>query len=329
MKKTILLFFCTCFVFSLFAQITFSKVTEGPVVTTPTDSRSVNFVDVNNDGWEDLFISNGPEDGQNNLLYINNGDGSFSAVASDPIVMDNSPSDGATFADADNDGDLDAFVVTWHGYINYYYQNNGNGTFTHLAEKLTANTSTYSETASWGDYDNDGLVDLFLTNSYVNLKNMLFKNLGNQNFSQITTGGPVTENAPSRSVQWVDYDLDGMLDLFVSNESNRKNNLFRNEGEGTFTKIEEGPVVLTSRASMSGSWADIDNDGDLDLFVANAGYFQQQNNQLFINQGNGTFIEQTDSEITTQGGCSYGSAFADIDNDGDQDSAGCQRLLQY
>lgn len=318
-KKLPVLFFYFFLTASINAQTSFTKITEGAMVTSPSDSRSVNFADVNNDGWEDIFISNGPEDGQHNMLYINNADGTFSELTEDDIVMDNSPSDGATFADADNDGDLDAFVVTWHGHINYYYQNNGNGTFTHLPDKLTANTTTYSETASWGDYNNDGLVDLFLTNSYVNLKNMLFQNLGNQNFSQITEGTPVTENAPSRSVQWVDYDGDGKMDLFVSNESNRKNSLFHNDGDGVFTKVEEGDIVATSRASMSGSWADVNNDGYLDLFVANAGYFQEQNNELFINQGDGTFTAVTQGDLVTQGGCSYGSAFADIDNDGDLD----------
>src|SRR4051794_37238704 len=95
---------------SIMAQ-TFTKVTTGPVVNTPGDSRSVNWVDVNNDGYADLFISNGPQGGQNNMLYLNNGIGGFIPVSTDTIVKDNQPSDGATWADCDNDGDLDCYVV--------------------------------------------------------------------------------------------------------------------------------------------------------------------------------------------------------------------------
>lgn len=319
MKKNLLLLLYLFMISSLSAQVSFTQITEGSLVTTLSDSRSVNFVDFDNDGWEDIFISNGPENGQNNMLYKNNGDGTFTSKTGDPIVLDFSPSDGATFADADNDGDIDAFVVTWHNHVNYYYQNNSDGTFTRLPNALTGNEGTYSETASWGDYNNDGLVDIIITNSYINLKNMLFENLGNQAFSQITSGIIATENAPSRSANWADYDGDGKTDLFVSNEGNRKNNLFHNDGEGAFTKVEGDPIVASSRSSMSGSWGDVNNDGFLDLFVANAGQYQEQNNQLYINQGNGTFLAAPSSDLTTEGGCSYGSAFADIDNDGDLD----------
>ena len=128
--KTILsltiLFFCL----QSFSQ-TFTKITSGDLVNTSSASRSANFVDVNGDGWDDIFISNGPSNGQNNMLYLNNQDGTFTTVTNDPIVQDNSGSDGASFADVDNDGDLDACVVTWHNQINYFYRNNGNGQFSH------------------------------------------------------------------------------------------------------------------------------------------------------------------------------------------------------
>lgn len=318
MNKFILPFCILAFSVTINAQVSFTKVTNGAIATTLSDSRSVNFVDVNLDGWEDLFISNGPEDGQNNFLYINNGNGQLLPLADDPIVQDFSPSDGATFADADNDGDLDAFVVTWHGHINYYYQNNGDGSFTHLEDVLTGNSESYSETASWGDYDQDGLVDIVLTNSYINLKNELYRNAGDQTFESITIEELTTNSRTSRSVNWVDYNGDGHMDIFVTNESNQKNELYTNNGDGNFTKVETGPVASSARGSMSSSWSDIDNDGDLDLLIANAGYFQEQNNQLFINMGNGTF-QSADDPLTTDGGCSYGSAFADIDNDGDED----------
>lgn len=319
MKKSLrLVIFLALGANSLCAQSLFTPITTGPVVTTPSDSRSVNWADVNGDGFEDLFISNGPSGGQNNSLFLNNGDGTFQAVTNDPIVQDGSPSDGATFADTDNDGDLDAFVVTWYGVINYFYRNNG-ATFTYIPDAVTGNIGTHSETAAWGDYDNDGFVDVYITNSDTDKRNMLYRNNGDDSFERITAGAWVTETDLSRCVNWVDYDNDGDSDLFVTNESNQANDLFRNDN-GTFTKIAAAPLTTSLRGSMSASWGDVDNDGDFDVVVANAGYFQAQNNQLFINN-NGNFTEVTGEPLVTDGGCSYGTAFGDVDNDGDLDLA--------
>lgn len=335
MKRTILHLLLSVFCAGFLQAQLLIPVTTGDIVSTPSDSRSCNFVDVNGDGWDDIFISNGPSGGQNNMLYLNNGDGTFTAVTNDPIVQDNSPSDGATFADVDNDGDLDAFVVTWYGVKNFFYRNKGDGTFDY--EETTANDGgTYSETANWGDYDNDGWLDLYITNSTdfatnapAIKRNLLYHNTGDGNFERITTGSPVTDAQISRSVQWTDYDNDGDVDLFISNEENQRNNLYRNDGEGVFTKITDLAFLLDAKSSTGSSWADVDNDGDLDLFIAN---FPNQNNQLFINEGNGTFREVTEGDLVSDGGCSFGSAFADFDNDGDLDlfvaNAFCTGTLQ-
>src|SRR5689334_15284601 len=103
----------------------FTKISVGPVVNTPGDSRSVNWIDVNADEYTDLFISNGPQGGQNNMLYLNDGSGGFISVTGDTIVNDYQPSDGATWADCDNDGDLDAYVVNWYNTRNMFYTNDG------------------------------------------------------------------------------------------------------------------------------------------------------------------------------------------------------------
>jgi enediyne biosynthesis protein E4 len=307
----------------------FQKITTGPHVTTPSDSRSVNFVDVNNDGWEDLFITNGPQAGAVNFLYLNDGTGNFTSLTGDPIVSDSKPFDGATFADFDNDGDLDAFAVTWYGVKNFLYAGNGDttgatGFFTYLGDAAPSQLGTYSETASWGDYDLDGDVDLYLTNSDGDKKNVLYRNdgatgTGGQNFTKMTdVGAAVTDANASRSVNWVDYDNDGDLDLYVSNESNQKDDLYQNDGNGSFVKITVGAPGQTNSSSMSSSWGDVDNDGDLDLFVANAGNSAAQNNQLFLNN-NGVFTAVTTGPLVTDGGCSFGSNFGDYDNDGDLD----------
>ena len=99
----------------------FTKITDGDIVNTLSDSRSCNWVDFNNDGWQDVQITNGKYPGENNMLYINNGDGTFETVVSGSIVSDLKPSDGATWADHDNDGDIDCFVVNWYGVDNLFY----------------------------------------------------------------------------------------------------------------------------------------------------------------------------------------------------------------
>ena len=317
--KTLFTFICIISCFPSFSQ-SFTKVTSGDIVNTPSASRSANFVDVNGDGWDDVFISNGPSSGQNNMLYLNNQNGTFSKVTNDPIVQDGSGSDGATFADVDNDGDLDACVVTWHNQINYFYRNQGNGEFLHEQNNIISGSGTYSETASWGDADNDGWLDLCITNSSGNTKNKYFQNNGAGDFGAISSGPHVNDQEISRSVDWIDYDLDGDLDLFVTNESNSKNSLYQNDGAGNFSKITTGPIVETIKTSAGSSWADIDNDGDFDLFVAN---WQSQSNDLFLNNGDGNFSAVGQGEIVSDNGCSFGSAFADADNDGDLDLYVC------
>lgn len=297
----------------------FTKITTGDIVTTPSDSRSINCVDVNGDGRDDLFISNGPRDGAKNMLYLNNGNGTFTTIADDAIVSDIAPFDGATFGDVDNDGDIDCIVVTWYGRPNYFYRNEGSGTFSSEFTTFPGMGNTYSESAAWGDYDRDGYLDLYLANSEGDKRNMLFHNKHDGTFERISEGVAVTDAYGSRGVSWVDYDGDGDADLYVANENNTANCLYRNEGNSTFTKITGNAIVSGARSSMSASWGDTDNDGDLDLVVANSGNFTPQNNQYFRNDGNGAFTEITDSPIATDGGCSFSSSFADYDNDGDLD----------
>jgi len=286
------------------------------ITTSVSSSRSANFIDVNNDGWDDIFFSNGLSSGEKNMLYINNGDGTFTTVTDDDIVEQAIRAVGASFADVDNDGDMDGFVVTWgSGGLprrNYFYRNNGNGTFTF--EPGVAPNLTYSETATWIDVNNDQLLDLYITNSAGLLRNLYFENQGDGTFLERNDLAITNESKPSRSVDWVDYDNDGDPDLFVTNEGNNKNTLYRNDGANSFTQITDLAIVQQNRNSMGSSWADVDNDGDFDLVVMN----YEQANQLFINE-NGLFTEITGSEIAAEITNSFGSTFGDVDNDGDLD----------
>jgi hypothetical protein len=293
----------------------FTKVTTGPLVTTNGDSRSVNWIDVNNDGFIDCMITNGPNGGQNNMLYINNGSGGFTAVSGDPIVMDGKPSDGATWADTDNDGDLDCFVANWYGNDNLFYLNNGSGVFVTNFGGGVILSGGFSETASWGDYDSDGKVDLFVTRSAGGNENMMFHNDGNNVFTEITTVDMATDLDESRCVNWTDVDDDGDLDLFITNEGGANEYLYKNNGGGAFVKSVIPPLVTAGGNTMSSSWADIDNDGDLDVFVAN----DQSENILYRNDGNFSFVKLASDTVSTTMGSSFSSAFSDIDNDGDLD----------
>lgn len=300
------------------AQI-FTKMTSGAIVNTPGDSRSVNWVDVNNDGLVDLFISNGKAGGQNNMLYMNQGGGNFTAVTDDPIVLDGKPSDGATFADCDNDGDLDAYVVNWYNEDNLFYTNDGLGNFTQVTNPIS-DSNGYSETAAWGDYDQDGWLDLYVTRSgptTATKRNQLYHNDAANAFTKILTGDAVTNAFTSRSVNWIDLDEDGLLDIFVTNEgnSNTNENLYRNDGGGNFTRITTGDLLNDGGKTMSSSWADYDNDGDLDVYLANDG----SNNALFRNDGNLVFTKMATDPVSNTNSHSFSSAWSDIDNDGDLD----------
>lgn len=301
----------------------FVHAPSGPVTTDGDDSRSANFVDVDNDGDLDLLITNGPQFGAYSNLYLNNGSGAFAKVVGDTLVTTIAAYDGATFGDYDNDGDEDCFIATWWNNPNYLFNSNGNGTFTRVTVGPMVTGGTYSETGSWADYDQDGHLDLYVCNSFgsvAQLQNSLFHNNGDGTFTKITTGPQSTDAFKSRIGAWADYDNDGDLDIFVANEGNVKNNLYRNEGNGTFTKITTGNIVNNLDDSFGASWGDIDNDNDLDLFVAN---HSGQNAELHRNNGDGTFTQITTGIVVTTPGYSVGSDFVDIDNDGDLDLYVC------
>src|SRR5437773_5816887 len=129
-----------------------------------------------------------------------------------------------------------------------------------------SNIHGFSTGCAWGDYDNDGYLDLFVPNN--NENNFLYHNNRDGTFTKITSGRIVTDGGNSFGAAWGDYDNDGFLDLFVANV-NQKNFLYRNNGDGTFTKITSGAIVNDVGYSWGAAWGDYDNDGFLDLFVAN------------------------------------------------------------
>ncbi len=260
----------------------FTKVTSGPVVQSGGNSRGCAWGDYDNDGSLDLFVAN--EQGQNNFLFHNNGDGTFARIASGSIVNDGGASYGCAWGDYDNDGYLDLFVANLN-QNNFLYHNNRDGTFTRINSGPIVSDGAASQGCAWGDYDNDGLLDLFVANR--NQRNFLYHNEGHGTFTAITNGPVVNDVGYSWSPAWIDYDNDGNLDLFVANGPGsgpgQNNFLYHNNGDGTFTRITAGSVANDGASSDGSAWGDYDNDGFLDLFVSN---LNDQNNLLYRNDGN-------------------------------------------
>jgi len=254
---------------------TFTKVTQGPWVTDSGAGVGAACADYDNDGYLDLFVANSGN--QNDFLYHNNGDGTVTKITTGPVPTSGGSSSGCAWADYDGDGDLD-LVVTMGGHPGqpiqnpFQFRNDGRGVFTRIQTGALANEGGNSGGIAWGDYDNDGDLDLFLTGGMGAGDNQdLFRNDGPDGFVRITEGAIVNDRGSSVSAAWGDYDNDGYLDLFVSNNSGLNNWLYHNEGDGTFSKVTEGAVVNDGGRSWGCAWADYDNDGDLDLFVVNGG----------------------------------------------------------
>lgn len=311
MKKLLVLFLSVS-TMNVAAQ-TFTRVTSGPLVSDLGGFLGASWGDYDGDGYVDLFVANNQ---RQNLLFHNDGNGTFTKVTAGEMLTDRAVSYSATWGDYDNDGHLDLFVAN-RGGGNFLYRNNG-VYFTRIKDGPIATDNLGSISASWGDYDNDGDLDLFVAN--VAAHNLLYQNNGNGTFTKITSGPIVTDRIVDSVVGlWGDYDNDGDLDLYVVNGwfALYQNFLYRNEGQGNFTKITTGRIVTDVEGSTGGSWGDYDNDGYLDLYVCNS--VNDAANSLYHNNGNGTFTKITAGEMVTDLGHSTGSSWVDYDNDGDLD----------
>ncbi len=279
------------------------------------DDWSTSWGDFDNDGFVDFFVTDYRADWPNRL-YRNQGDGTFDQVITGAIVTDLATSLASTWGDYDNDGDLDLFVSNNIGFKNFLYRNNGDATFTKILNDPIVNYDGYSHGVSWIDYDNDGFIDLFVTDYFSTRFNHLYHNNGDGTFTDANSLLPSLESSSSLGSAWADYDNDGFIDLFVGNINNENNSLYKNTGNGGFIKITNGDIVNDGGNSVGASWGDYNNDGNIDLFVSNAG---NQDNFLYTNNGDGTFTKVTDGDIVNDGGHSHGSAWGDYDNDGDLD----------
>jgi enediyne biosynthesis protein E4 len=313
------------------------------------------FLDYDNDGWMDIYLVNSgkcdfydPSPPLRNALYRNNHDGTFTDVTEKAGVAAGGYGQGVAVGDYDADGFPDLYVTQYGRSI--LYHNNGNGTFTDVTEKAGVSAPGWSSSAVWFDYDNDGRLDLFvcqfvefsklkskdcragedalrgycIPHLYKPTPSWLFHNNGDGTFTDVSKlSGIAASLGKAWGVVATDINNDGLMDLFVANDT-VANFLFANRGKGRFEEIAAPADVAYSadgrpRSGMGLDSADFDNDGWMDLFVAN---IDHEVYSLYRNNHDETF---DDLALTSGIGgptrlmSGWGLKFFDYDNDGNPD----------
>ena len=351
---------------------TFSDVTQKAGLNDTAYGMGAAAADYDNDGFVDLYVTNYG----GNVLYHNNGNGTFTDVTAKARVAGPRWGTSAAWADVDGDGYLDLFVgqyaddrkdktlfcgdpatgvrdycppIMYDGTVSVLYRNNGNGTFTDITREAGLGKAVGKALGVlFLDIDLDGKPDLYIAND--EMMNFLFHNLGGGRFEDISvtsgTGFGLEGNPQgSMGVDAGDLDGDGLPDIVVANFEGEPNEYYHNLGSGVFEDLSLssgfGPPTLPY-VKFGLNLLDIDNDGDLDAFMANGHIFDRPKRQgtaaeqkplLLWNDGSGHFQSRGCGPAFDQAFVGRGSAVADYDNDGDPDiavsnSAGPLLLLQ-
>ncbi len=312
--------------------------------------------DYNNDGWLDLYVLSGrylegltnhsPPDPAHeratNVLYRNNGDGTFTDVTQAAGVSGEGFAMGVTAGDYDNDGFADLYVTNYNSAI--LYRNTGKGAFEDVTEKAGVNNSRWGVGAAFFDYDRDGLLDIFVGNylkfdpavqlhypaenfpgplDYEGDNDILYHNGGDGTFTEVAwEAGIVNPSGRAMGITVGDYDKDGWPDVYVANDT-MESYLYRNNGDGTFTNRAWEETVAFGQygeatSAMGPVFADYDNDGWPDLLVSDARY-----HRLYRNHGTERYFLDTTVEtglarISGQY-VGWGVGVFDYDNDGWKD----------
>lgn len=276
--------------------------------------NGVSFCDYNNDGWDDITTST--EDGLS-VKFFKNVNGVFTI---DPIVLPNLlyQTKQVNWVDFDNDGDKDIFVTSDVNY-NRLFENDGNMNFTDITEVAGFPTTTmFTYGASWGDINNDGLLDVFISNrdGTYTYTNKLYQNDGDGTFTDVTVSAGVDDSRLSFCSAFFDYNNDGWQDIYVSNDKYYTVNLlYENNGDGTFTDMSQASQTDLSIDAMTTTIGDFNNDGWFDIYVTNT----QEGNSLLKNNGDGTFTDIATTSGTSFESFGWGASFLDADNDKDLD----------
>jgi enediyne biosynthesis protein E4 len=308
------------------------------------------FLDYDNDGWQDILLINSTDWPRHqttksfSALYHNNQDGTFTDVTRAAGLAFEGYGLGCAAADYDNDGNVDVYITAVGA--NHLFRNLGNGKFADVTAKAGVADPGFSTSAVWFDYDNDGQLDLFVAHyiewsiqkdqyctldgknksyctpqAYKGESSTLFHNKGNGTFENVTQrAGLHDPSSKSLGIALLDYDNDGWLDLFVSNDT-EPNKLYHNNHNGTFTDEAVVAGVAygeagTVRAGMGTDAADYDNSGWQSLVIGN---FTNEGMALYHNDGSGLFTDVAGasgiSRMSVQS-LTFGSFFFDYDLDG-------------
>ncbi len=242
-------------------------------------AQNMNFMDINNDGWLDIFAC---DDNSYSKLWLNNGSGSFPAEANNTVINfditpgqtsntsnDDSGNYGSVWTDFDNDGDIDLYIAkcrqavssgTDARRIDVLFENN-NGTFTNTALSHGLGSGDQDWTSSFGDIDNDGDFDLFLTKH--NTTSRIYKNTGSGNFVSDAT---ITFGSMPMQSQFEDMDNDGFVDLIITGDNDHR--IYHNNGNGTFSDVTPANFVVSGNTALSFASGDLNHDGKIDLYFS-------------------------------------------------------------
>lgn len=331
MRAGILVTCCAGWAFGMFGQeyvdVAPAQGVDHLVVAPPLVDFGcgVSFHDFDGDGWDDLTFGHMND----SLIFYRNVEGNLVRMPS--FAPHTGETKQVLWADIDNDGDDDFLVTTFEGNVRLF-RNEGDWTFTDITESagfVEQDGKRYG--ASFGDYDRDGDLDLYIC-TYIydpepfafHKVNQLYRNEGDGTFTNVTIQAGVG-NGLQASFQsaWIDVDLDGWPDLYVINDFEGANALYRNNGDGTFTDMaEELGLALEGEHPMSISLSDFDLDGDVDIFITNTGIFPMVNNarsMLMVNQGDGTFAESSEDYGLNIFEWGWGAVWVDRENDGYHD----------
>ena len=318
-----------------------------------TSGAGCAFLDYDNDGWMDIYLVNSgkadfytPQKPLRNALYRNNRDGTFTDVTEKAGVGGGGYGMGVAVGDYNGDGFPDLYVTQFGR--NILYRNNGDGTFTDVTDRAGVGAAGWSSSAVWFDYDNDGRLDLFvcqfaefdaalgcgtdkdgvhhycIPRIFKPRPSWLFHNNGDGTFTDVSRESGIAEHlGKAWGVVAADLNGDGRMDLFVSNDT-VANSLFMNGGGGRFEETGFTAGVAYSedgraRSGMGVDAADFDDDGWMDLFVAN---IDEEIFSLYRNNHDGTFDDLAmplGVGMSTRWMSGWGLKFFDYDNDGELD----------
>jgi len=309
--------------------------------------------DYNNDGYTDILVLRGAWLGefgrQPNTLLRNNGDGTFTDVTVESGILSFHPTQAGVWADFNNDGWLDLFIANEtrdprFPHPSELFINNHDGTFTNVAKEAGCETLAFEKGVSSADYNNDGWQDIFISD--LNGKKILLKNKGVKSiipqFENATHEAGLDRDSTNTFPTWFwDYDNDGWPDIFMcgykfdgslaanvaaealnrSPDNVSKMYLYRNNHDGTFTNVSKKAGLDKPVFAMGSNFGDIDNDGWLDMYLGtgNPDFKSLIPNKLFKNVSGNFFADVTNSARVGNLQKGHGVAFADLDNDGDQD----------